>query len=252
MRAYAAIGVFVSVGFISSTALAQQNEEQGPFTYVTYYVCDVTRQGRVDEIVESEIAPIYDTAVERGTITAWGWLAHRTGGMWRRAHYYSAPTIEALFAAERTIDAQLQASGADSDQEVGQICNQHEDYIWMSLASSADSVPDSERGPVGLSTYYVCDFTEQNRADELLSTVLAPVYDAHVGENMFSSWGWQSHFVGGQYRRLATFTADDYPTLLNTRGMVLEAVSDNELAAQFNQICSSHSDYLWDIQLETP
>ena len=244
--------VLASIGCISSAVLAQQAEEQpGPFTYASYHICDITQQGRVDEIIESEFAPIYDTAVERGTITAWGWLAHRTGGTWRRALYYSAPSIEALFAAEQTIDTQLQRSGADSDQEFGRICNVHEDYIWMALASSTDNHPDSERGAVGLSTYYECDLNEQNRADELLSTVLAPVYDAHVGDGMYNSWGWQSHFVGGQYRRLATFTAVDYPTLLKTRGLVQEAIADNE-AAQFNQICTSHSDYLWDIQLETP
>ena len=121
----------------------------------------------------------------------------------------------------------------------------------MRLASSTDNLPSSERGAVGLSTYYVCDLNEQNRADELLSTVLAPVYDAHIGDGMYNSWAWQSHFVGGQYRRLATFTAEDYPTLLRTRGLVQETIADNE-AAQFNQICTSHSDYLWDIQLETP
>lgn len=250
MKHVTALCSCVAVASVWTVAPAQQAEEQ-EFTYATYYICDVPRQTRVDEIVASEIAPVYDSAVERGIITAWGWLAHRTGGVWRRAHYYTAPTIEALFAAERRIDAELQASGADSDQEVAGICNSHEDYIWTALASSENRPPGRAHGVVGLFTYYVCDFAEQNRADELLTTVLAPVYDAHVGEGMFTSWAWQSHFVGGQYRRLATFTAEDYPTLLNTRGRVLEAVSENALAAQFNQICGSHSDYLWDIQIET-
>ena len=252
MKVFATLCTILPMAAFSSGALAQQEEQQGPFTYVSYHICELTQQGRVDEVVEAEYAPIYDSAVERNIITAWGWLAHRTGGTWRRALYYTAPSIEALFAAERRIDAELQASGADSDQEFGRICNEHEDYIWEGLASSADNAPDSARGPVGLSTYYVCELTEQNRADELITTVLAPVYDAHVGDGMYSSWGWQSHYVGGQYRRLAAFTAEDYPTLLRTRGLVAAAVAENELAAQFNQICSSHSDYLWDIQLETP
>lgn len=251
MRLMAKLCAAVPIACLATTAMAQQEEERPTaYTYAIYYICDVTRQTRADEIIEEEIAPIYDAAVDEGIITGWGWLAHRTGGLWRRAHYYTVPSIEAIFTADDVIGARLQASGADSDQELGQICNTHEDYIWSSLFSSASALPDGNPG-VGLYTYYVCDFTEQNRADELVTTVLAPVYDAHVGEGMFSSWGWQSHFIGGQYRRLATFTAVDYPTLLNTRALVLEAVADNKSAVQFNEICGSHADYMWNILIET-
>jgi len=253
MRLVKKFFVVVSIACTSTATLAQQDVDQPEsYTYATYYVCDVTQQSRADEIVQSDIAPVYDAAVEDGTITAWGWLAHRAGGNWRRLQYYSVPTIDAIFAADEIIGAALEASGADSDQELGQICNTHEDYIWMSLVSGADSPPGSSRGDVGLSTYYVCDFSKQTRADEIVRTVLGPIYDAHIGEGMYSSWGWQGHFVGGEYRRLATVTADDFPTLLNTRGLILAATADNELAAEFNEICGSHTDYLWNIQLETP
>jgi hypothetical protein len=58
--------------------------------------------------------------------------------------------------------------------------------------------------------------------------------------------------VGGKYRRLATMTADDWPTLLKMRGEIFEAMDkqDNPLADYFGEICGSHSDYLWDIQFE--
>jgi len=253
MKLFTKICAIVSIACAATGTLAQQAEDQPQsYTYATYYVCDVTRQGRADEIVEADMAPVYDAAVEDGTISAWGWLVHRTGGMWRRAQFYTASSIDALFAAEEAISAELQENDSGSDEEFGRICNTHEDYIWMGLASSAGNQPGSPRGEVGLSAYYVCEYSKQARADEIVRTVLAPIYDAHVGEGMFSSWGWQGHFVGGEYRRLGTVTADDFPTLLETRNLIIAATADNELAAEFNEICGSHADYLWDIRLETP
>ena len=48
----------------------------------------------------------------------------------------------------------------------------------------------------------------------------------------------------------------DHKALLAARADVLEALysgdEPNPDAVEFNEICGSHSDYLWDIQLETP
>ena len=94
--------------------------------------------------------------------------------------------------------------------------------------------------------------SKEGRADEIVKTVFAPIYDAHVGEGRLASWGWSEHIVGGKYRRLATMTADDWPTLLKIRGEIFDAMdeADNPLADEFSEICGSHSDYLWEIQHE--
>jgi hypothetical protein len=32
--------------------------------------------------------------VEDGAITGWGWLAHHTGGTWRRIRYHNATSLD--------------------------------------------------------------------------------------------------------------------------------------------------------------
>jgi hypothetical protein len=90
---------------------------------------------------------------------------------------------------------------------------------------------------------------KEDRVDELVEKVFAPIYDAHVGPGKLRSWGWSEHIVGGKYRRLSTMTADDWPTLLGMRAAIFEAMdeADSALADDFAEICGSHSDYLWEI-----
>jgi hypothetical protein len=48
-------------------------------------------------------------------------------------------------------------------------------------------------------------------------------------------------------------TAVDYPSLLKARDEIFEALyadGDNAEANEFDTICTSHSDYLWDIKHE--
>jgi hypothetical protein len=82
-------------------ALAQ--DEQDTYIYTTYHYCDFAGQDQVDEIVDSAYKPIYDAAVKDGTIGGWGWLAHHTGGKWRRAQYHSAGSVEAVLAAQERL-----------------------------------------------------------------------------------------------------------------------------------------------------
>ena len=44
---------------------AQEEEKPSVFTYATYFYCDVTGQDRVDEIVKTQNAPVYDPDGER-------------------------------------------------------------------------------------------------------------------------------------------------------------------------------------------
>jgi len=49
-------------------------------------------------------------------------------------------------------------------------------------------------------------------------------------------------------------TAPSHKALLEARDGLIEAMygDDNATGAEFTEICSSHSDYMWDIQIETP
>ena len=81
---------------LATNAVAQEDEGPSRYTYATYFYCDVTGQERADEIVKSSQAPVYDKLVAEGKMSSWGWLAHHTGGKWRRLQYHQAPSIEAL------------------------------------------------------------------------------------------------------------------------------------------------------------
>jgi hypothetical protein len=41
-----------------------------------------------NEIFELAYLPAFEAAVADGTITSFGWLAHHTGGKWRRVLYH--------------------------------------------------------------------------------------------------------------------------------------------------------------------
>jgi len=118
----------VCFAVLSTSAFAQAEEAPSVYTYATYFYCDVTGQERADEIIKAQDAPVFDKLVEEGIMSSWGWLAHHTGGKWRRAQYYQAGSIEALLDAQEEMGKRSDASGDKAmGKEFGKICNAHED-----------------------------------------------------------------------------------------------------------------------------
>ncbi|MGB6639968.1 MAG: hypothetical protein WBG67_04290, partial [Thermoanaerobaculia bacterium] len=185
-----------------------------------------------------------------GTITAWGWLSHHTGGKWRRLRYHAAPSIEKLLEALESVNGKVAEKHAVAQNEFSQICSAHDDYIWQRKAGSAGE----GRGPAGFSAYHVCKMSKESRADEIVEETLGPLFDAQIKAGNFTSWGWNTHVVGGKYRRLSTYTAPDFNKLIAGRTAVIAALIEKhgEAADEFNSICSSHQDYMWNIELEKP
>jgi len=242
----------LTLAISTPAALLAQEEEKAAdsYIYATYFYCATSAQEQADELVKANSVPVYDAAVADGTIKSWGWLAHHTGGKWRRIQYHGSDSLAGLLAAQETIGERMDAAGGDKDNNFGKICGAHDDYIWKSVAGSAS---DSKRGAVSLSVYHVCEFTKEERGDEIVKNVFAPIYDKAVADGKISSWGWNSHVIGGEYRRLGTMTGANYPDLLKARSEIMETIygdGDNAEANEFSGICTSHSDYLWDIQHE--
>ena len=228
----------------------QGQEEEGEtgaaeaWVYSTYFVCDITRQEEVDEVVDSVLAPLWDAAVTGGEISAWGWLEHHTGGPWRRALYTVGGDRDALMA---TLDGLNGTVGEDEAAALfGEICNSHSDYLWKMGASSEQSAAEAP-GAAGLSVYLECDMTEEAFADVLVETFFAPVFNAHVGEDGLTSWSWLQHEVGGEYRRLLAMRAGDNGALLSAWDAILAELEASHGGAlrNFSRICGSHADYLW-------
>ena len=85
--------------------------------------------------------------------------------------------------------------------------------------------------------------------------MFAPVYDKAVADGKIKSWGWLSHVIGGEYRCLSTMSADNYGDLLAARAEILETIygdGENPAGKEFGEICTSHTDYLWDIEHQKP
>lgn len=245
MTTIAALSLLGSFGL--STLAQAQEEPAESFIYATYFNCDVTRQERADEIVQQLHQPMWEAAVSDGTAAGWGWLVHHTGGKWRRAMYFRAPSIEALFAAQEKVGDQIDAKNKKMSTEFGSICNSHDDYIWSPVAGKGS---EGIRGKASFSVYYDCDINREAEADALVKLVFAPIFDKLVAEGKLISWGWNEHIVGAQYRRLSTITAGDTTALMKARAAIVEAVQDNPLSRTFDGICGSHADYVWDIKGE--
>jgi hypothetical protein len=242
--------VVLVLAVFASTAWAQEEEKATTFTYATYFYCDPNGEDRADEIVKTLNAPVYDALVKEGKITGWGWLAHHTGGKWRRIQYYQAPSIAGLLDAQEEMGKRLDGVDAAADKEFSQACNSHDDYIWEVESGSAGDT----RGDAGFSVYYTCDEMKETRADEIWENDFAPILNKYVEAGKLTSWGWQSHWVGGAYRRLQTMTAADHKGLIAARAELIDEMyaEESEAGAEFTTICGSHSDYMWNIQLETP
>ncbi len=247
-----ALTVLTALLVLPLAAAAQEDEAPPrPFAYSTYFQCEPNEQWLVDMIVETVYKPVYDAAVEDGTISAWGWLAHHTGGKWRRALYRISPTLEAMLDSNDAIAEKVREANAQAARKFGEICNVHEDYIWRPVSGSggAGSI-DVATVPAkaGVSMYLVCDMAKQGRSDELME-LFAPVYNRHVAEGELSGWGWFEHSVGGEYRRLLAMRGADHKNVLNAWDAIVEALQKEHEAAftEFNEICYTHQDYMWDI-----
>lgn len=241
----------VGLTLLAFASFAAEHEPPERYIYASYLYCEGSGLDRIDEITDTN-APIMDKLVDDGTIQSWGWLAHHTGGTWRRISYSMADSLDSLLDAQDAIGEALSKAkdakkkAADSQKA----CPEHDDYIWQSKAGMLGQV----RGKAGLSVYHICDIAREERADEIVAEYMAPILDKLVDDGKLTSWGWSSHIIGGKYRRLQTMTASDHKSLLAARGEAISAMydDDNEAGAEFTEICGPHTDYLWDILHEKP
>ncbi len=239
------IAVAVLVPLLTGVAAyAQDDDKPLGFTYATYLYCDTGEESEFDEQVEKVEKPVLDKLVADGEMTRWGYMRHHTGGQWRRIRWFGAETVDGAIAALDSMGQALEAVGEEAG-EPSDACDRHDDYLWELKSGTLGK----DRGKVGMSVYFSCKVPSEERADEIHDALFAPALNRLVDENKLASWGWQSHVIGGWFRRLQTMTAKDYSTLLSARGELLESVygEDNAAGAEFAEICGPHHDYLWEI-----
>lgn len=247
------IKILLSLIFLAtySFAMAQEEEEEATedtFVYATYFYCNPALEEAADAEVEAYWKPAYDAAVEAGTIKAWGYFGHHTGGRWRRLQYTTAGSIDDLLKAQASVGEAIdKATPEDAGDDFGAACASHDDYIWQLLVSDSGITDADNHGGAVMATYHVCSFSGHDRADEIVENDFAPIYNKYVENGSILGWGWLSHVVGGKIRRIDTMTAKDIPTLLKARGEIIAEIIASEAGDEFDDICTSHTDYLWNV-----
>lgn len=233
-------------------ALAQE-EEPDPAVFAAYFHCNESTEARADTIIAESIGPILDRHMDSGAISAWGWYAHHTGGHWRRLLYMVSADVPSVMLARDALIDDMIAEAGEATAELTQVCPSHDDYVWT-VAARSDPALEQGRGSVSLNSYMICDFTEEDRASRIVDEVFADVYNKHVEEGTITGWGWLEHNIGGQYRRISVIAAPDLSSLLAARGAIFDDLfEENPIALdRFSQICDSHTDYIWDMQITKP
>jgi len=229
---------------LSTPAVAQD----GPYLYVTYFECDPAEVAALDAVRTSTVNPALDAHVATGSIMAWGWISHHTGGLWSRANYYVAPTLERLMTFHDSW--QVQIAGLSDARAVNQrACPRHVDYIWRQIASSTGREAGN-RPATGASTYFQCGPARLGRADEIVRDAFAPILDELIEEGALSAWRWHGHVMGGAFNRLLVLDGDTHMANLRAIERFNDRIAERQERAgtEFSEICAMHQDYMWNLQ----
>lgn len=97
-----------------------------------------------------------------------------------------------------------------------------------------------------IGAYYRCSEAMEAQADEVVREFVGPVVQRHVDAGHLTGWLWNSHDLGGAWRRLLVLSGTDMNQMLEVRAQIIEELSENEEAmARMGQACGGHDDYIW-------
>lgn len=256
MKPMTAAALLLSSLVVPAAAIAQDDTPAAQYAYATYYVCSPDGESRADEIIDTSFRPHYDAAVEQGDIVGWSWMQHYVGGIWRRVLVIIAADMDSMLDASGALGEIITESTPEAGRAFSSICSSHEDYIWEAVDGIGNGNVSQDRGSAGYTMYLQCDMRREDRADQLVREVFAPIYDRHVTDGELSSWNWLRHYIGGKYRRILTLGAADHKTLMRARAAVLDEFDGGRAIKravdEMNEICFEHTDYLWDILIQNP
>jgi hypothetical protein len=221
-------------------------------TYVIgqYFRCNEAKEDRADAIYKETVAPILEKQVKAGSLMRTGWNRHWLGGEWRRLGYMIGTDLNKMVAARDAYIDELVKQHAAAAEEMSSICPSHDDYVWALVASSqAAANAGASRPAVGMTTYFQCDSSTETEADEIVKTAFAPVFNQQMKDGKIASWSWIEHMMGGKYRRALVLDGSTHAGMLTLWQELTPALEKAapQLGRRFNQICPSHSDYIWDL-----
>jgi hypothetical protein len=225
-------------------------EEATSYVIGQYFRCNEAKEERADAIYKETAAPILEKQVKAGSLTTIGWSRHWLGGEWRRLLYMIGTDLTKMVAARDAYIDELIKQHAPVAEEMSSICPSHDDYVWAVVAGSqpAGKVGTS-RPAVAMTTYFQCGASQEDEADAIVKTAFAPVFEQQVKDGKIASWAWIQHVLGGKYRRALVLDGSTHAGMLTFWNSVTPALEKAapELGRRFNEICSSHTDYIWDL-----
>jgi hypothetical protein len=215
--------------------------QDGPYLYASYFECDPSLVGGIDR---SGVDAALNAHADAGDILGWGWSGHHTGGTWDRVHYFIAPTLDDVLEFQDAWGTELGENHTAARDALRRACPEHVDMIWRQIASSQSTETVSERAPASYSTYFACDRSRLDRADELVQGSMARALNAMVADGSLSAWRWHGHVLGGNTARLLVLDAPTHAAAIRANMRIGEEVSEAE-GDEFTDICGNHQDYLW-------
>jgi len=231
---------------LCAAAAAAQDAPRPTVVMGQYMRCNQGQEARADEIARTVWGPVAQKQVDAGRLTGWMWLTHVQGGAWRRVFVTTGADLDAMMDATAQMVEEIRGKHAAAAAELGTVCPGHDDYIWTSVANSSSN-PVTTAGPASIATYYVCDASREQRANEIFVQLMAPLYKKHTDMGHLAGWAFYAHRSGGQFRRLETFSGTDHRTLLKMQDAIYQEAQQLDPLAfnEFRQVCSSHTDYMW-------
>ncbi len=253
MRVSNPLAVVVGLFLLVPGAVAAQEDQETAYVYASYYDCGPGQSEAVASL-RDDWGPLVQERMDAGTISAWGILTHDTGNEWSLGVYHVGSDLGAMNDALNADLAQYREADPEAAARFGEVCPSHVDYIWTTgPGSEAGAAVAQDRQSAGMSVYYVCDEGREPVADLIVEQVVGPALDRQVQEGRLNGWGWLSHFVGGEYRRLLSVDGPDQSSILEARNQWIEETSEQAaLMAAFNDVCNGHTDILWNIVLARP
>jgi hypothetical protein len=96
-------------------------------------------------------------------------------------------------------------------------------------------------------SYFVCDVTQQDRADEIFKSLDQPFVAAAVADGSLTTYGYYAHVIGGKWRRLRFTMAPSIQELLDAQEKIGDQIDakNKKMSTEFGKICNSHDDYIW-------
>lgn len=253
MRAPNPLWALAGLALLVPTAASAQEEDETAYVYASYYECG-PGQSEAVAMLQDGWGPIVQARMDAGDLSAWGLLRHDTGNEWSLAIYHVGSDLTAMNEALDSGLAEYGDAHPEESARFSEVCPSHVDYIWTSGPGSQPAAAVAQdRAGAGLSVYYICDEGREPVADLIVENVVGPALDRQVREGRLNSWGWLSHFVGGEYRRLLSIDGPDHASILEARNQWIEEIGgEAALMAEFNNVCNGHTDVLWDIVEASP